>query len=111
MKNISFVIPIYNEEKRLEKTFLALENARLPRGLKLSEIIFVDDGSLDATFEKVKSWIAKQAPLVNYRITVASYKQNRGKGNAIKVGMLESTSDYTLFFDADMSTPLSELAL
>jgi dolichyl-phosphate beta-glucosyltransferase len=42
-------------------------------------------------------------------VTVISYKQNAGKGNAVRLGMLESKSDYTLFFDADMSTPLSEI--
>lgn len=56
MKTISFVIPVYNEEKRLSKTFKALKEILSPRGqlvlsgaegLKLEEVIFVDDGSND----------------------------------------------------------------
>ncbi len=109
MKTISFVIPVYNEEKRIDKTFEALKRVRLPRGLKLSQIIFVDDGSTDRTFELIRTWIFNLPEVMSQKLSVISYKKNRGKGNAIKLGMLASNSDYTLFFDADMSTPLSEL--
>ena len=105
MKSISFIIPCYNEEKRINKTFDALKNAKLPRGLRLEQVIFVNDGSKDKTVEKINKFTKKS----NLQINLISYKQNRGKGNAIKVGMAESKADYTLFFDADMSTPLSEL--
>lgn len=111
MKTISFIIPCYNEEKRLSKTFEALRLAQGKpfRGLKLSEIIFVDDGSTDRTFEKIQKWISQHSQEFNNKLSLISYKPNRGKGYAIKEGMLESTSDYALFFDADISTPLSEI--
>lgn len=102
MKTISFVIPVYNEAKRLGKTFKALRELQLPHGLKLQEIIFVNDGSTD----KTKSDIRK---LLKANIKLISYKQNKGKGYAVKQGMLASTADYTLLLDADMSTPFSEL--
>ncbi len=105
-KTISFVIPCYNEEARIEKTFEALTRVVIPRGLKLDQIIFVDDGSIDKTFVRMTDF-AKSS---NLPISVISYKTNRGKGNAIRIGMTASTADYSLFFDADMSTPLSELA-
>lgn len=102
MITLSFVIPVYNEEKRIKKTLEALAELRLPRGLKLEEIIFVDDGSTDQTarllFEHAR------------RIKIISCAKNQGKGFAVKTGMLSTTSDYTLFFDADMATPLSEIA-
>jgi dolichyl-phosphate beta-glucosyltransferase len=112
MRSISFVIPCYNEEKRLKKTFAALDAVRLPRGLKLSEIVFIDDGSTDKTFERIANFAKRSVP-----VTIISYKKNRGKGYAIRQGMLalieaeglESKADYVLFFDADMSVSLVEI--
>lgn len=119
MKTISFVIPVYNEEKRLAKTFAALDSAVLPRGFKLAEIIFVDDGSTDKTYNMLQEFVLRSTNNVlggntkhiipNTLYKLISYKPNRGKGYAVRCGMLESSADYTLFFDADMSTPLSEL--
>ncbi len=107
MKTISFVIPLYNEEKRLNKTFDALSKLSLPYGLKLDKVIFVSDGSIDNTVRLLERF--KKTVRIGKSIQILAYKKNRGKGHAIKTGMLESNSDYTLFFDADMSTPLSEL--
>lgn len=106
MINITFVIPCYNEEERIEKTFDALKAFRAPRDLKVIEVIFVDDGSTDDTFRKINDFGVKNKEL---NIKVVSYKPNKGKGNAVKVGLLEAKSDYVLFFDADISTPLSEI--
>lgn len=105
MKTISFIIPVYNEEERIGKTFKALRELQLPRGLKLQEIIFVNDGSTDRTKELIRTSSLKK----NLPITLISYRHNRGKGYAIRRGMLEANGDYNLFFDADMSTPLTEL--
>ncbi|MBI5044822.1 MAG: glycosyltransferase family 2 protein [Candidatus Levybacteria bacterium] len=105
MKTISFVIPVYNEEKRLDKTFTALEELVLPRGLKLNQVIFVNDGSTDKTVSLIKKSPLKKS----FDIKLVTYKTNKGKGFAIRQGMLESNADYTLFFDADMSTPLTQL--
>ncbi len=110
MKTISFVIPVYNEEKRLAKTFKALQELQLPRALKLENIIFVNDGSTDRTKLKIKNWKLKIEKKLKTKLTLFSYAANKGKGHAVKQGMLASTADYTLLFDADMSTPLSELA-
>lgn len=117
MITISFVIPVYNEEKRLDNTFKALSELQLPRGLKLEEVIFVNDGSTDKTskilFERIRELSASKTSRIASlarSIKTISYKENMGKGYAVKQGMLASTSDYTLMFDADMSTPLSEIA-
>lgn len=128
MKSISFIIPVYNEEKRLPKTFKALRELKIPKGLKLESVVFVDDGSVDATASKIKKY-QKYHEYHRYHgnkkqkardtrdtrgtrdtlIKLISYPINRGKGFAIRAGMLAADSDYNLFFDADMSTPLSEL--
>src|SRR5437762_432977 len=104
MKKISFVIPFYNEENRIEKTFKALNALVLPVGLKLENIIFVNDGSKDKTLLKLNEF--KKKSKFGSKVNIVTYKINQGKGYAIRRGMLESKSDYTLFFDADMSTPL-----
>lgn len=105
MKTISFIIPVYNEQNRLDMTFKALSQVQLPRGLKLEKIIFVNDGSTDKTELRIQNSELRK----KYTIVLVSYKQNMGKGYAIRQGMREANSDYNLFFDADMSTPLSEL--
>jgi len=110
MKSLSFVIPIYNESKRLHKTFEALQGGFSFSGIKLEKVIFVDDGSIDNTKDKIKRQKLKLKQILKAKIEVISYPINRGKGYAVKQGMLASDSDYTLFFDADMSTPLSEFS-
>lgn len=107
MKTISFVIPVYNEAKRLSKTFKALEELRLPRGLRLEEVIFVNDGSTDRTELRIMNYESRLKK--RYMLHVIRYTPNRGKGFALRTGILASISDYTLFFDADISAPLSEL--
>src|SRR3990167_797004 len=104
MKTISIVIPVYNEEDRLEKTFKVLKAFVVPHGLKLEKIIFVDDGSTDGTKIRIEKFIEESV-----KIHLISYKQNRGKGHAISAGMKMSISDYTLFLDADMSTDIGEV--
>lgn len=106
MQTISFVIPVYNEEKRIKKTFQALQELQLPSGLKLEEVIFVNDGSTDNTIQKIKTFMKSQ---LSFSPKLISYQKNRGKGYAVRQGMLESQSNHTLFFDADMSIPLSEI--
>ncbi len=106
-QTISFVIPVFNEEKRLNKTFKALNELQLPSGLKLQDIIFVNDGSTDQTVKLVEKFGKNKK--FKAQVVLLTYPVNQGKGYAIRQGMKYSTAGYTLFFDADMSTPLSEL--
>lgn len=105
-KSLSIVIPVFNESARIGKTFAALEKLTLPTSLTLDEIIFVNDGSTDNTELSIKNSALKN----KFNIKLLSYKENRGKGYAVRQGMLASTADYTLLTDADMSTPFEELA-
>ncbi len=109
MITISFVIPVYNEEKRIEKTIRALKKGFSFDGLKLEKVIFVDDGSKDQTVLKIKEQKSFLEKKLKTKIKIISYRKNRGKGYAIKKGMIASKSDYTLMFDADMSTDLKEM--
>lgn len=97
---LSIIIPVYNEEKRichLEEVFTFFRN--LPFSW---ELIVVNDGSQDRTLEALQAWRDNK----NFRII--SYGQNRGKGYAIKQGMLQAEGQYRLFMDIDLSTPLEE---
>lgn len=109
MKTLSIVIPVYNEEERLDNTFRALRELRFPRGLKLEKIIFVDDGSSDTSVAKIKNQISNIKNNLYKYVKIISYPENKGKGYAVSQGMKASKSDYTLFCDADMSTHINEI--
>jgi dolichyl-phosphate beta-glucosyltransferase len=103
---ISIIIPSYNEAERLPST-LTENIAFCERNYSdRYEIIVVDDGSFDATAEYVNSVLEK-----NSSINLISYKENVGKGHAVKCGVLAAKGDYILISDADGSTPINQLEL
>lgn len=98
---LSIVIPAYNEEFRIEKTInkiLAYLNSKQWD----FEIIVVDDGSTDRTYEIVSEF-------KNDKIKSLKNNKNVGKGGTVKRGVLASQSSWILFTDADLSTPIEEL--
>jgi dolichyl-phosphate beta-glucosyltransferase len=99
---LSIVIPAYNEARRLPGTLAAVarhvEDARLD-----AEIIVVDDGSSDGTVDQVLELQERGMPL-----RVVAFHANRGKGAAVRYGLLAARGDHVLFMDADNSTDLSE---
>ena len=97
---LSLVIPAYDEEKRIGRTIERFLEFFAVKSFS-AEILVVDDGSSDRTVEVVKSFSTGKIPL-----EVISYEKNRGKGYAIKTGMLAARGEYALFADADMSTPI-----
>ena len=103
MIKISVVIPVFNEEKRLPKTFSALVELSKDPFCSGAEIIFVDDGSRDGTRKLIENFRSGK------NVKLVSYEKNRGKGFAVRQGMMAADNDYALFLDADMSTPLGEL--
>lgn len=105
MKTLSIIIPVYNEAQRLDITFKALKKSLSFYGIKVLEVIFVNDGSTDKTLKLLKSRSSK----LRTNTRIISYKQNRGKGYAVRKGMLAASADYALLVDADMSAELSEL--
>jgi dolichyl-phosphate beta-glucosyltransferase len=104
-QSVSVVIPAYNEGERIGITLGKLVN-NLEKNFPHFEIIVVDDGSSDDTAEKVKRVAA-----TNRQIALISYSPNRGKGFAVRRGMLRAANDAVLFTDADLSTPVEEIAV
>ena len=96
-EKISILIPAFNEEENiiltLKETIDVLENLK-----KAYEIIIIDDGSIDNTYNKVKSNIE----IFNDKVKIYQYAPNTGKGFAIKYGFSYVTGDYVLFLDADL---------
>ncbi len=92
---ISVIIPAYNEEKVIGK-MLRTYCSFLSENFAEFEIIVVDDGSLDKTLKIAKTF---------KDVICISYKQNKGKGYAVKRGFLRATGDYIFFTDADLSYP------
>lgn len=100
---ISVVVPAYNEEKRLPSTLPHLWKS-LRRRFNHFEIIVVDDGSTDKTSELVSQFSDKYS-----EVKLISYENNKGKGYAVRTGVLAARGHYVLFSDADLSTPLREI--
>jgi dolichyl-phosphate beta-glucosyltransferase len=96
---LSVVIPAYNEAKRLPKTLERVQAFLDARGASY-EIVVVDDGSTDGTAATVAR--GGKARLVEN-------PGNRGKGYAVRRGMLEARGERRLMTDADLSTPIEEL--
>ncbi len=102
---ISVVIPAFNEGKRIGST-LAATFAYLEKNSPQSEIIVADDGSTDATTEIARREFAQHSSLTT---RILRQESNRGKGAAVRAGLLAATKPVGVFFDADLSTPIEEL--
>lgn len=99
---LSVVIPVYNEERRLEKTLDACFRY-LPHNFSSWELIVVDDGSTDGTWR-----VLEQHRKIFNHFTILR-NPHKGKGHAVKTGMLFAKGEYRLFMDCDLSTPLTEI--
>ena len=104
---LSVIIPAFNEATRLPATLQALRVYLDGAGEEAEayEGIVVDDGSRDGTAE-----LAEQVAAGWPALRVLRQPQNRGKGAAVQAGMLAARGELRLFTDADMSTPITELA-
>ncbi len=101
---LSIVVPVYNEAKRI-KNLVKIYNFFSDKDFS-SELILINDGSSDNTLEIIYQ-LVRNLSSKKIRIAIISYKRNRGKGYAIKKGMLTATGKYRLFMDIDLSTSLS----
>lgn len=100
--DISVVIPAYNEAERLGSTLERTVDYLSRRGISY-EVLVVDDGSRDRTIQVAEAFADRG-------VRVIRHERNRGKGAAIKTGLLASQGSEVLLSDADASTPIEELA-
>jgi len=99
--DLSVVIPSYNEEKRLEPGLRQALGYLAGRGISY-ELLVVDDGSRDRTADLAAAFAAQG-------VRVLRHERNRGKGAAVRTGVLASRGYRVLLSDADFSTPIAEL--
>lgn len=100
---ISIVIGAFNEENRISRSLQKIHDFLRGRDTDY-EIIVVDDGSIDRTTPLVAELARTVAGL-----RVIRYEKNRGKGYALRTGVLASKGEAVLVSDADLSTPIEEL--
>ncbi len=97
---LSLVIPAFNEDRRIGQSLERILSFFRAQSYPF-EIIVVDDGSTDRTVEVVRGFAASDP-----RLRVEPQPQNRGKGEAIRKGMLLAGGKYLFFSDADLSVPI-----
>lgn len=99
---LSIIIPAHNEEKRLPRT-LEQVFAFLEKQAYTAEVVVVENGSADRTLEIAQSFAKKHSQL---RIL---QNDERGKGLAVRRGMLEARGQFRFICDADLSMPIEEI--
>lgn len=97
--DISIIMPAFNEGNKIATDVLAAAEF-IADHFKSGEIIVVDDGSTDDTAKNAEAPTPQ-----NVSLHVISYENNRGKGYAVRQGILESKGDYAMFADSGLCTP------
>lgn len=97
--DFSIIIPALNEGHKIAADVLAATEF-LTEHFSTGEIIVVDDGSTDNTAEQAEVPVPD-----NIHLDVIRYDENRGKGYAVRRGILESTGDYIMFADSGLCVP------
>lgn len=98
---LTLVIPVYNDEEVIGQTLRAVE--RFVERRPSTEVVVIDDGSTDDT-SRVIECLASRWPWLR----LIRLGRNRGKGAAVRAGMLSALGARVIFSDADLSTPLEE---
>jgi len=99
---LSIIIPAHNEEARLPRSLEEI-SAFLETQPYTAEIIVVENGSQDRTLELAQEYTAR---IANLRVF---HEEARGKGLAVKRGMLEASGEYRFICDTDLSMPIAEV--
>ncbi|MBI2346420.1 MAG: ChbG/HpnK family deacetylase [Deltaproteobacteria bacterium] len=101
LPTVSVIIPAHNEAVNLRRTLPFLLDFT---PVRFAEIVVVDDGSSDETARVVEGFALKDA-----RVRLVQFPRNRGKGAAVKAGLLAATSEVLFYTDADLIYQLHDL--
>ena len=103
-KCISIVVPMYNEQESLQILYRELNRVTREMGDYDFEYLFVNDGSKDATLQKIRELAAEDE-----RVHYLSFSRNFGKEAALLAGLSYAKGDYVTTMDADLQDPPSLL--
>ncbi|RLI04609.1 glycosyltransferase family 2 protein [Candidatus Bathyarchaeota archaeon] len=101
---VSVILPAYNEEDRISLTLQGLNRSLTEVGLPY-EVIIVNDGSNDSTYEVA----VREAENYGGKVKVVGYGKNMGKGYALKTGFTYATGEIVIFMDSDMEITPNQL--
>lgn len=102
---VSVVVPCFNEAERIAESLRMILDY-LARNAPGSELIVINDGSTDATGKVIREVFAEPTTIETHLL---ENFPNRGKGAAVRTGLLAATRPIALFSDADLSTPIDEM--
>lgn len=100
---LSIVVPLYNEEESLRPLYAAITHAVAPLGISF-EIVFVDDGSRDATV-RVADEIARSDP----RVCLVKFRRNYGQTPAMAAGIAQASGDVIVTMDGDLQNDPADI--
>ena len=110
IKSLSIIFPVFNEELRLNSSFNHIKSfLKKEKKLKI-EIIFVDDGSKDNSYNLIKKFIKNLKTKNKVKLKSLKSKNNLGKGAALKLGVKNAKNDWILTTDIDMSVSLFQIS-
>ncbi len=108
IKTLSVILPLYNEEKRLKNLFMKINEFKFLNKNKI-EFIFVNDGSNDNSYLLIKNFINENKKKIDLKLV--SYKDNKGKGFALKKGVAKAKHDWIITVDIDLSVKLEQIKI
>ena len=100
---VSIVVPLYNEEDSLRPLYAAIAHAVAPLGISF-EIVFVDDGSTDATV-RIADEIARSDP----RVCLVKFRRNYGQTPAMAAGIAQASGDVIVTMDGDLQNDPADI--
>ncbi|MBP7796078.1 MAG: glycosyltransferase family 2 protein [Elusimicrobiales bacterium] len=101
MRNISIIVPVYNEEKNIKELYIEILSA-----IKEFELIFIDDGSTD------KSWnVIKDISKNDSRVKGIRFARNFGQTAAMKAGIKEAKGDIIITMDGDLQNDPNDIPM
>ena len=104
--SLSIIFPVFNEELRLKSSFNHIQNFLRKQKKFKTEIIFVDDGSKDNSYNLIEKYIKETKRNKKINMKIIKSKNNLGKGHALKIGVKKAKYDWILTTDIDMSVSL-----